>query len=229
MNLKCVGFSAAGAAIEDLLGHLSSLLMPALSRSGDSLPSTLLVRLRDQQPEAWVRLTYLFGPLVYGWCRRAGLSPPDAADVTQDTFRSVAMGLSRFRRDRSGDSFRGWLATITRNRIRDFFRRVAQRPKGKGGSDFQQLLENLPDSEADSDPEFAGDWESQRRSLLHRSLELVQAEFESNTWKAFWRTTIDTAAPEAVAAELGLSVNAVYKAKSRVLRRLRKELEGLVD
>jgi RNA polymerase sigma-70 factor (ECF subfamily) len=203
--------------------------MSALSRSSGSLTSTLLVQLRDHKPDAWKRLTHLFGPLVYGWCRKAGLSPPDAADVTQEVFRSVAMGLPTFRRDRPGDTFRGWLATIARNRINDFLRRAAQRPAAQGGSEFHQLVQNLPDPLAESSLDSAAELQEERRGVLHRTLELVQAEFEPRTWTAFWRTTVEAAPPDIVAAELGVSCNAVYKAKSRVLHRLRQELEGMVD
>ena len=200
------------------------------SRSSASISTTLLIRLRDQQPEAWERLMRVFGPLAYQWCRRAGLSPPDAADATQEIFRSVATGLPRFRRDRPGDTFRGWLATIAQNRIRDHFRRQAGRPAAPGGTGFHELLQNVPDpgeSSFDAGPE--GSAEMERRGVMRRTLDCVRAEFETTTWTAFWRTTVDGASPIDVAAELGASLNAVYKAKGRVLRRLRDELDGLLD
>lgn len=202
--------------------------MANTSRSSASLSTTLLVRLRDQEPEAWERLTRVFGPLAYGWCRRAGLAPPDAADVTQEIFRSVSIGLPRFRRDRPGDTFRGWLATIAQNRIRDHFRRQADRPAAQGGTGFHELLQNVPNP-AESSFDGSDSAELERRGVLRRSLDCVRAEFEATTWAAFWRTTVDGALPNDVAAELGVSLNAVYKAKSRVLRRLREELEGLLD
>ncbi|MBM4094383.1 MAG: sigma-70 family RNA polymerase sigma factor [Planctomycetes bacterium] len=74
-------------------------------------PSTsvsLLMRTAAQEPAAWEQFTEIYGPLVYGWCRRAGLQPVDAADVSQETFATVAVKLSDFRREHSGDSFRGW-------------------------------------------------------------------------------------------------------------------------
>jgi RNA polymerase sigma-70 factor, ECF subfamily len=140
----------------------------------------------------------------------------------------VAIGLPRFRRDRPGDTFRGWLATIAQNRIRDFHRRAANRPQGLGGSEFNQLVQNLPDPAAESDPSLSGEMDAERRGVFHRTLELVRAEFEERTWTAFWRATVDAEPPDVVAAELGISLNAVYKAKSRVLRRLREELDGVV-
>jgi RNA polymerase sigma-70 factor (ECF subfamily) len=203
--------------------------MSVSSRSSGSLSSTLLVRLRDHDPDAWRRLTHVFGPLVYGWCRGAGLAAPDAADVTQDIFRSVAAGLPRFRRDRPGDSFRGWLATISQNRIRDHFRRTKREAPAHGGTDFLQQMHNVPDQEIASHLDGSAATDPESRGIVRRALELVRAEFEPTTWTAFWRTTVDGAVPADAAAELGVSVNAVYKAKSRVLRRLRDELDGLLD
>jgi RNA polymerase sigma factor (sigma-70 family) len=95
---------------------------------------SLLQRVKAQDGDAWRRLTELYGPTVYGWCRRAGLSPDDAADVGQEVFRAVVTAVDGFRRDQPGDSFRGWLCTITQNKIRDHWRRgaaVRTRPGGR--------------------------------------------------------------------------------------------------
>src|SRR4051812_19850568 len=86
--------------------------------------ASLLDRIRADDPEAWRRFVQLYSPLVYSWCRRAGLNTEDTADLTQEVFRSVAGHVGSFRRDRPGDTFRGWLWTITRNKLRDFFRRM---------------------------------------------------------------------------------------------------------
>ncbi|QDS97447.1 RNA polymerase sigma factor [Adhaeretor mobilis] len=202
--------------------------MRSADRSSDTLSSTLLVRLRQQEPDAWLRLTKLFGPVVYGWCRGANLKPADAADVTQEVFRSVTMGLAKFRRDRPGDTFRGWISTIARNRIRDHFRRLANQPQVRGGTDFLQQVHNLPDPEAEVSFDGHSSASVESRGVLQRTLDYVKAEFESNTWQAFLLTTVEQMSPADVAGKLGISVNAVYKAKSRVLRRLREELDGLV-
>src|SRR4051812_12629786 len=88
----------------------------------DSLASSLLLRLKSRDPDSWSKLTILYGPVVYDWCRRAGLQDQDAADVGQDVFQAVSSGLNDFRRERSGDTFRGWLWMITRNKLRDHWR-----------------------------------------------------------------------------------------------------------
>jgi len=100
-------------------------------------PSSLLERLRSPaDAAAWWRLLELYGPTVEGWCRRAGLSAEDAADVRQEVFQEVARRISEFRRDRPGDSFRGWLYTTTRRRVLDHRRRAARQPRATGGTDL---------------------------------------------------------------------------------------------
>jgi RNA polymerase sigma-70 factor (ECF subfamily) len=184
-----------------------------------STSASFLQQLRRGVPEAWQRLTALYGPLVYTWCRRRGLQPEDAADVMQEVFRAVARNLATFRAE-PGGTFRGWLWAITRSKIGDLHRRQHKEPPALGGSDAQQRLMELP---AADEPEPAEEGDTSR--LLHRALELVRNEFEPRTWEAFWRAAVDGQAPIDIAGDLGLSANAVYVAKSRVLRRLRELLE----
>lgn len=195
--------------------------------SQESISSTLLVRLQNRDREAWEQLTTLYSPLVYHWCRRANLAPESAADVLQEVFRSVSTALDRFRRDRPGDTFRGWLAVITRNKIRDHLRLEVTQPLVRGGTDFRKELENLPDPNADASLDGCSAASNEIRGVLHRAIGLIRNEFEENTWQAFWMTTVDERIPADVAADLQVTVNAVYKAKSRVLRRLRDQLDGL--
>src|SRR6516225_5701342 len=87
-------------------------------------PLSLLERLRANDPQAWRRLLDLYQPLVRFWCARGGLGHEDVEDVTQEVFAAVARGLPGFRRDRPGDTFRGWLRGITRNQLLLFHRRT---------------------------------------------------------------------------------------------------------
>jgi RNA polymerase sigma-70 factor (ECF subfamily) len=194
--------------------------------SAGSTSSSLLSRAKAADAQAWERLSRLYGPLVYRWARQAGMQPNDAADIVQEVFETLSRRLEAFRNRNSSDSFRGWLWTITRNKIRDFFRRLKGRDQAAGGTDAKQRLNQLPDRPAALTSEQGSCEASQLRS---RALELVRGDFEPQTWRAFWRVVIDGDAPADVADDLGLSVWAVYKARSRVLQRLREELEGLVD
>jgi RNA polymerase sigma-70 factor (ECF subfamily) len=195
------------------------------SDSSSSIQSTLLRGVRAQDPEAWQRLARLFGPLVYAWSRAQQLQPADASDVTQDVFRAVANNIHRFRRDRPGDSFRGWLWTITRNKIRDLQRARGKQPRAVGGTTMMQRVAEVPDEPPDEDASS----DDMVRSTYRRAVEMLRECFEQSTWQAFWRVAIQRDNTADVAADLGMSVNAVRKAKARVLRRLREEFGDLLD
>lgn len=188
---------------------------------------TLLGRLRSNDPLAWERLSELYGPLVYGWIRRAGLQPEDSADVTQTVFQSVFVGFARFRKDRPTDRFRDWLWTITRNRTIDHVRKMRSAAIGMGGSDVHAQWQQLPEDLLPEAPDAATE-ASETTLLVRRALDLVRSEFEPRTWQACWKTTVEGIPVSDVAAELEMSTGAVYVAKSRVLKRIRQELESLV-
>jgi RNA polymerase sigma-70 factor (ECF subfamily) len=188
--------------------------------------SSLLQQLKARHPAGWERFARLYGPLVYSWCRaRWGLAPADAADVLQEVAVRVLESVADFR----GGNFAAWLWTITRSRVADHFRRNPER--AVGGSDFQDLLAEVADHREGPDPagpaETAGDEAAGPGALggvLRRALDRVRARAAGNSWQAFWEVTVRGRAPADVAADLGLSVNAVYIANSRILGRLRAEL-----
>ena len=196
------------------------------SRSSSTGTSrSLIERAQARDPDAWERMVTLYAPLVLHWCRGSGLREDDAADVFQEVFQSVAVHLAVFRQEQPGCTFRGWLRTITRNKVTDHFRRRRREPEGVGGSDARLLLAQVPQA-VTADENGAGD--GAESALLRRALELIRAEFEPRTWQAFWETTIGGRAPKDVAADLSMSPGAVRVAKSRVLHRLRAELGDLL-
>jgi RNA polymerase sigma-70 factor (ECF subfamily) len=197
---------------------------PAAEGNATSATSlTLLERARAADPDAWQRLVSLYSPLVFSWMRRAGLGEADAADQLQEVWQSVAGALDRFQRDADRGTFRGWLWTIARNRIRYYFRALRGQPTAAGGTDACHMLQNVPEQE----PADESGVEDHR--LLQSALALIRAEFEDRTWRAFWGMAVDGRSAADVGRELGLAANAVYQAKFRVLRRLRQEMAGLLD
>jgi RNA polymerase sigma-70 factor (ECF subfamily) len=193
---------------------------------------SLLERARARDPQAWQRLVSLYLPLVYGWCRQAGLAAVDAEEVGQEVLLKVNTGLANFRRDRPGDSFRGWLRTITANKIRDHRRSHPPQRDAEGGSDAQARLKQLPaDDPSDSagPTDAAGASADERKALLGRALDQVRPTFKETTWQAFWRVVVDGQLAELVAGQLGMSTNAVHLAKGRVLRRFRAEFKDLLE
>ena len=191
----------------------------------NSISSTLLERVKANQSGAWARLADLYGPVVYRWCRQSGVTRDDAPDVVQEVFAALTLHIAGFRREKPGDSFTAWLRTITHNKVCDHFRSRRGQPAAEGGSEAQQRLQQLAEP---SEPSEASNLQDVQDMVLPIGLDLVRAEFEPRTWDAFRRAVIERQPPIRVANELGMSIQAVYQAKSRVLRRLRQDLDGVV-
>ena len=185
--------------------------------------ASLLERARRHEPAGWSRLSAVYGPLVYQWARRCGLSEADSADVVQEVFGVLARKLDDYR---GQGQFRAWLWTITRNKVRDHRRRSQQRTAAAGGSEAYRRLQELSDDAPEplsSDDER----EATEQGIVARTMELIRAEFEPTTWRAFWIATVEKRTAAEIAAELGITKHAVHQAKYRVLKRLRDEFEGL--
>jgi RNA polymerase sigma-70 factor (ECF subfamily) len=184
-------------------------------------PPSLLERVRlAEDHHAWQEFIDLYSPLIYTWAIRMGLQASDAADLMQDVFVTLLRKMPEFRYQ-PGGSFRGWLRTVVVNHWRDARRRrLVDLPEGE---------EPLPDELTIPDT-AARVWEEEyHQHLVGRALELMKGHFQPSTWQACWQVVVEGRPPADVAAELGLSVPAIYTAKSRVLHRLRQELEGMLD
>jgi RNA polymerase sigma-70 factor, ECF subfamily len=184
---------------------------------------SLLMQLKDGQPAAWERLTSLYAPLVYHWCRSMRLAEQDMPDVFQQVFQAVASHIQGFHKDRPGDTFRHWLRAITRNKVRDHFRRNARQAKAAGGTDAQIYFSQLADRE-EAEEDDAHDEEGEVRQLLRAALEQIRGQVHPQTWQAFWKVVVEGKTPEEVGEELAMRPGTVRVAKSRVLSRLRSEL-----
>lgn len=187
---------------------------------------TLLNRIRDTaDSEAWGEFARLYGPVVYGFARKRGLQDADAADLVQDVLRSVARNAHRIEYDPKRGTFRGWLYTVTRNKVYNFLSANKNRPKAGGDAASAERLEQV----ADKPDEAEAEWELEyQRRLSARAMDRVKHEFQQNTWKAFWGTAVEGRAAADVGNELNMTSGAVYVAKSRVLARLRDEVQQLM-
>ena len=165
-----------------------------------------------------MRFVQLYSPLLLYWAARQGFHEADAEDLVQEVLVKLVRELPAYER-REGQSFRGWLFRVTVNQCRDFRRRKATRPlpgdEGLSGVSAPSVAE-LAEAEY-------------RRLLVRQALELIRADFNDTTWTAFTRVMMGGGSAADVAAELNLSVNAVYLARHRVLARLPQELDGLLD
>jgi RNA polymerase sigma-70 factor (ECF subfamily) len=186
----------------------------------DSLTTrlTLIERLRDLSDQAaWSQFVQVYSPLVFRYARRRGLQDADAADVTQDVLRTVARRMGAFEYDRSRGTFRGWLLAVARSRIADLVESRRRAGAASGGDTAQWLLESLPESDEESY------WEREHRQCLFDwACSRARGDFQEATWNAFWQTSVEGRAPQEAAQSLGMSVGAVYIARSRVLARLKE-------
>lgn len=184
-------------------------------------PSSLLQRLRKPfDTEAWDRFVALYTPLIYCWARHVSSQEQDAADLVQEVFLKLVQVLPTFNYD-ANKGFRRWLRTVTLNTWRDCHKRRGNRPLPKDEAALAELT--APEGQESF-------WEIEfRQHLLNQAMALMQADFRSATWQAFWEHVVVGRPAREVAAELGLSPGAVHAAKFRVLNRLRQELEGMMD
>ncbi|HEV3006445.1 MAG TPA: sigma-70 family RNA polymerase sigma factor [Pirellulales bacterium] len=197
---------------------------PATVRhSADSVPTStsLIERVKANDAPAWERFSALYTPVVYHWAREKGLQDVDANDMAQEVFIAVHRRIGRFRRDREGDTLHGWLYTITRNKIRDHLRAARVRPEVVGGSEMRQRLSEEPEQLTDDSTLNAPD---DVNPLVRSVVELVRAEFESQTWQFFLLRTLERRPAAEIAAAVGATKWTVYQANRRVLKRLREVL-----
>lgn len=183
----------------------------------------MLERVRQNEADAWRGLCCVYGPLVYRWARLAGLQDCDAADVGQEVLRAVFGKVAEFDGLRPGASFRGWLRTITRNKIGDFVRRQIHRPAAVGGTTAWQMHEQMPDDSSDAGHPVL----DEAQLVLCRTLEVLKGDFRPLTWQAFWLSTMEDVPAKEIADRLGMTQTAVRQAKFRVLRRLRDEMQNV--
>jgi RNA polymerase sigma-70 factor, ECF subfamily len=192
------------------------------STSPSPTRGSLIAGLRRGDAQAWSEMVDLYAPLVHQWCRGCGVPADAAADVMQEAFAAAAQHIARFGYRQQGDSFRGWLWTITRNKIRDYHRTCRRQIQSPGGSTALRRLARQPDEASLPEDEPTGDAEIS--DLVRRGLDQVRSEFEPRTWDAFWRCCVDALPTDLVAKQLEMTPAAVRQARSRVLRRLRRQL-----
>jgi RNA polymerase sigma-70 factor (ECF subfamily) len=192
--------------------------MPPVSPTSPSL----LFRLREApaDADAWKQFDDIYRPLLSGWLRRYSLQAHDAADLVQEILETVCRELPHFHYDPARGRFRGWLRQIMVNRLREFWR-----ARKRDRAFVEPVVEELQDP----DSELSRRWDREHdRHVLQALLARIEPDFEVTTRQAFQRLLAGEE-PKAVAAALGLSVNAVFLARSRILKRLREAARDLTD
>lgn len=186
---------------------------------------SLLLRMRDPaDAEAWRVFVETYTPMIFAYCRRRGLQTSDVSDITQEVMTQVSRSIRDFCYEPDRGRFRDWLGTVTRTKILGFLRKDARAGKGGGGDTADVLSQHL------SAPETDTLWtEGFQARVLEVALARARPAFEDATWHAFERSWIHGQSASIVAEALSLPIDAVYVAKSRVLKRLREEVAMLAE
>ncbi|HJS08380.1 MAG TPA: sigma-70 family RNA polymerase sigma factor, partial [Pirellulales bacterium] len=184
---------------------------------------SLIARLHEPRDEqAWHEFVAIYQPLIYRLIRCRGLQDADAQELTQDALVAVAGAIERGTPDFQGGSFRGWLSRIARNMMINYLTRRRPGHQGGGGSDFQRLLAEQPTADEEQATHF--DLE-QKREVFCWAAEQIRDSFQPATWEAFWRTSVEGESIARAAESLGLSIGAVYAARSRIMARLKQTID----
>jgi len=194
-------------------------------REAPETRESLLLRLRDPQDhQAWTEFLAIYEPLIYRLATRNGLQDADARELTQEVLLAVSGAIDRWNPDPQRGSFRGWLFRIARNLMINFLAKRRHRPLSIGDTDFNRLLDEQSVPECDESQYFDQEY---KRQTFHWAAETIRPDFQEHTWQAFWKTCVDGDAVKEVAAKLNMSVGSVYVSRSRVMARLRKEIERI--
>jgi RNA polymerase sigma factor (sigma-70 family) len=186
---------------------------------------SLLIRLGDKQDTvAWAQFVEVYAPLVYGFARKHGMQDADAADLTQEVMRAVAGAISRLEYDPRRGTFRSWLFTVVRNKFRNYLSNKTRKQMTSGGSSVQELLEAQPDRVDALEEQWDHEYDQR---VFNWAVDRVKGGFTEKTWQAFWQVSVEGKNARDVAANVGISVGAVYIAKSRVLARLKEQIQLL--
>ncbi len=186
-----------------------------------STSTSLLNDICCGEQQAWFRFVELYTPLIELWCRRQGIRAVDAEDIVQNVFAVVAIHIQEFGRDRSKNSFRGWLWTITRSKIVDHIRSAARQPDTFGDAGLLPAWAVAASIETNGSPDSDNDLQAR----LARALEIIRQDFLEQTWQAFWLTGVLGWRPRDVAIDLGMTAAAVCMSRARVMRRLRETIQ----
>jgi RNA polymerase sigma-70 factor (ECF subfamily) len=181
-------------------------------------PVSLLERLRREPAEPhWQRFVTLFTPLLARWATRLGVPSSDTEDVLQEAYTLLFRKLPDFHYDPS-KSFRAWLWTVFHREVIAWRKRQPR--------DLPLSIEQL-ECLASPDSVNEASAAEYRRYLLDRVLHVIQTDFPLQTWKIFWEVSVAGRGGVEVAKQFGVTPNAVYLARGRVLARLRQELADL--
>ena len=181
--------------------------------------STILENLRDfQNRSAWDRFVSRFHKPIVSFVREMGFTETDAEDVAQEALLAFATAYREGRYDRSKGRLSKWLFGIVYHRVLQAGRRLGRRKAEVPVYNDSFSWSGVPDKKT-AQLSWNNTW---NRSVLRHCLDQVRQDVEPGTFRAFELTVLCKRSPADVAEELGITQNAVYIAKHRVVHRLRE-------
>ncbi len=189
-------------------------------------PSLLLQIRNPHNTAAWTQFVEIYMPLVHRYAVRRGLQDADAADVAQDVFKAIAARASHFQYDPTRGSFRSWLYTVARSKLHNHLARRRKQERATGESRVRQILESQPDSDHEDETQWNIDYQ---RQMFDWGAQQVRPSVQEATWSAFWQTAVEQKPAGEVAELLGMSIGAIYVAKSRVLAQIRQRIQSVIS
>lgn len=181
---------------------------------------------RGEDPSSWRRFYDVYSPLLRHWLRRFQVQDADAEDLIQEVLTVVCRELAKFEHNERKGAFRNWLKVILIHRVRDFWRAAKHRPLATGANSIQRELDELSDDSS----RVSQIWDREHDEfVMNRLMDQVKPRFDDQTWHAFRLQSLSGRSAREVSDQLGMSINSVYLARSRVLNALRREADGLID
>jgi RNA polymerase sigma-70 factor (ECF subfamily) len=185
--------------------------------------ASLLVRLKNgDDQQAWQDFVEIYEPLVLRIATRKGLQPADACDLAQEVMTRTAARIGEWKSGEGHGTLRGWLSTVTRNLVVDFIRQQNRRPTPLSDS----LLQQQPGPQDEPEALFSAE---ERQQIFRWAAARARSQVTDSTWQAFWLTAVEHQPPAGVAVQLGITVGAVYIARSRMMARIRQEAALALD
>ncbi len=208
--------------------------MSSDSKSSPATRLSLLGRLKDwSQQTAWREFDHDYAPLLRNVARKAGLTDAEADEVVQETLISVAKKIAEFEHAGNPGSFRAWLYRQAHWRMADRFRarsretRMAAREECDIGADPRQKEDAGPVNPP-LDQTFENLWNAEWEEYIRLSaIAHVKRQAGARQFQLFDLHVLQGLTVQAAAKAAGATPAAVFMAKSRIGRLVRKEIERL--
>lgn len=178
--------------------------------------ASLLIRIKDpRDTEAWAQFHDLYAPLIYRYARERGLGREDAEDVRSKCYEAIVRQIKTFDYEKAKGGFKAWLRTIVNRRVVDLSRK--RRPQQAKSTQMRQLSSDEPQP----DEIWEEQWKLQH---LRYCVELIRKRTSARNFEIFSMAVLDGIPVKEVCDALGIAPDQVYKAKARILRRVREEM-----